>query len=167
MTGGSLLLASLLLQVGLTANRGHRRRKISTRWTRLDPLGLGVPPGAPAPGRQHVGPCHGPRRWAPSRFRGHSAWGCSGPSQRWLWGGSRARGGGHLAEGQYSLGCRPVLSSRGNKLCSKGAFESQDPCGARVLLWQLLLDLPPVRWWCWHLCLARAFPPSKFPPRSH
>lgn len=70
-----------------------------------------------------------------------------------------------MAEGQNSLGCRPILSSRGNKLCSKGAFESQDPCGVRVLLWQLMLDLSPTKWWCWHLYLARAFP-QQIPPQE-
>lgn len=68
---------------------------------------------------------------------------CPGPGQDWTWGGSGTGGGGSLAGGQHSSGCRPISSSRGNKLRPKGAFERRAPCRAGVLLWQLMLNLAP------------------------
>lgn len=134
---------------GVGCKRGEGGRGKSSPRSQAGPPGAGHPAGCPnTPGGSVAAPRHGPRRWARSQFGGHSAWGCPGPGRGRLWGDSGAGGGGRLAGGQHSSGCRPVSSSRGNKLRPKGAFEHRAPCGAGVLLWQPMLDPAPPRGGC-------------------
>lgn len=121
--------------------------------TRLEYLGLGIP-RVP----QHLGGrCGSPGTAPGGRHRAGLGGTQPGVASILVWAGhGSAVGPGRQVLGRVTalLGCRPISSSRANKLFPKGAFEFKTPCGARVLLWQSMLGLAPQG--------GRAFPPALF-----
>lgn len=109
--------------------------------TLLPPLPSPPPPGwIPSSYRGILLRTHGATCQPPSRgYRGLSAWGAP------ILNKGSYRAGGRQALGRTTelLGCGAVCSSRGNKLCTKGAFERQVPCRAGVLLWHAMLNAAP------------------------